>query len=175
MKTISILFLFSLGLLAFAQGVFSLPQEPQPVGFTEPNKGKGKGDDWIPGENAPTNDVIFSMCRDYNMTSTCSSTALKHGWCYNLDVVDPTIRDQLEDVGAEAGRCMLFGQVQVVFIKSDCKGDRTAMFMGTHLWTKSLCPKKKMRWHRMARSVRCCAGSPVTPWCSNIKKPKSCG
>ncbi|KAL7934056.1 hypothetical protein V8C35DRAFT_280369 [Trichoderma chlorosporum] len=167
MKASLITSLISFGLLSLAQGVFSRPQEVQGSHFNASalNISKSKDEDWVPPENPATNDVIFSWCRDYNMTSTCSQAALKHN---NLDTLDPAIKDQLEDVGAADGRCMLFR-------KTNCAGEHTAMFVGLHLWTKALCPKSKTRWYRQATSVRCCAGSPVAPWCDGkLKKPQAC-
>ncbi|UKZ72653.1 hypothetical protein TrVFT333_000286 [Trichoderma virens FT-333] len=170
MKASSTISLLSFGLLGLAQSVVPLPQEPQDFKVPSVSVNGGKNDEWVAPENQnpAINDVLFSWCRDYNMTSTCSQTTLKHSWCYDLSVMDAAIKDQLEDVGASDGRCMLFR-------KPDCKGEHTAMFVGLHLWTKALCPKSKTRWYRQATSVRCCAGSPVAPWChSSVKKPEIC-
>ncbi|KAL7791454.1 hypothetical protein V8C37DRAFT_382450 [Trichoderma ceciliae] len=160
MKTSSIISLLSLAL-----GVFALPQGPQDL---EPRDLEALEKGWPPEEPPPVNDIVFSWCRDYNMSTTCFAKALKHGWCYDLPLLDVAIRDQLEDVGASGGQCMLYDSF-------DCKGEHTAMFVGEHLWTKYLCPKSKIKWHRSAGSVRCCAGTPMTPWCNGqAKKPESC-
>ncbi|KAL7805128.1 hypothetical protein V8C44DRAFT_361318 [Trichoderma aethiopicum] len=55
-----------------------------------------KGDEvhWLPGEPAPTNDVVFSWCRKGAVG--CQRAALKHGRCYDLSMLDdgPKLRLQ---------------------------------------------------------------------------------
>lgn len=67
---------------------------------------------------------------------------------------------------------------RLLYSYADCKDHHTAAFTGQHLWTSWLCPKpskKKVQWNRDARSIRCCSGSPSTPWCSKlVKKPHEC-
>ncbi|GFP55645.1 hypothetical protein ACSS6W_008983 [Trichoderma asperelloides] len=125
---------------------------------------------WPPEKPPPVDDVTFSWCQTYNQSDTCFSRDLKHGWCYDFRLLDPAMLDMLEDVGASGGQCMLFSS-------PDCKGKRTAIFAGEHLWTSYLCPKpsKKVKWNRDARSVRCCSGPPNTPWCNNaVRKTHKC-
>lgn len=132
MKASPTISLLGLGLLSLVQCVIALswiPANKTYANYPIPGSGiKGpKDDEWVPPENPATNDVFFSWCRDYNMTSTCAQATLKHGWCCrcfipllqlasfanywladDLAILDPAIIDQLEDVGASAGRCMLF-------------------------------------------------------------------
>lgn len=61
----------------------------------------------------------------------------------------------------------------------DCNDHHTAAFTGQHLYTPWLCPtheanKERTKWNRDARSVRCCSGHPITPWCRKMKKPHDC-
>ncbi|KAL6897673.1 hypothetical protein GGI43DRAFT_409600 [Trichoderma evansii] len=125
---------------------------------------------WPPEKPPPVGDITFSWCQFYNKSETCFSRDLKHGSCYDLLLLDSKVLDLLEDVGASGGQCMLFNS-------PDCKGKRTSIFTGQHLWTSYLCPKisKKVRWNRDARSVRCCSGPPTTPWCNNaIRREHKC-
>ncbi|TFB04104.1 hypothetical protein CCMA1212_004161 [Trichoderma ghanense] len=125
---------------------------------------------WLPGEPAPTNDVVFMWCR--KGASGCQRAALKHGRCYDLSMLDGSIRAQLNSVGAQDGRCMLFQNY-------DCSGEHTAMFTGRSHWTKAICANSKkssrVEWNRQASAVRCCAGGPERRWCNfGIKKADRC-
>ncbi|KAL6879198.1 hypothetical protein J3F83DRAFT_289435 [Trichoderma novae-zelandiae] len=122
---------------------------------------------WRPGQPAPVNDVVFSWCRTEG--GGCDRAALKHGRCYDLGMLDGSIRARLNSVGAQDGRCMLFQH-------HDCTGEHTAMFAGRGLRAKSLCGKKgKVEWNRQAAAVRCCAGGPGRPWCNvAIRKADRC-
>ncbi|PTB69377.1 hypothetical protein BBK36DRAFT_1155954 [Trichoderma citrinoviride] len=138
----------------------------------------GDGDEvhWLPGQPAPTNDVVFSWCR--KGVSGCNRAALKHGRCYDLSMLDGSIRAQLSSVGAQDGRCMLFQNY-------DCSGEHTAMFSGRSLWTKTICAtnskskskskSSRVKWNAQAAAVRCCAGEPGSGWCNfGMKKPDRC-
>ncbi|KAM0248133.1 hypothetical protein ACHAQJ_009578 [Trichoderma viride] len=91
MKALSIFFS---ALLSLAVGVFALPSEPSDREVLDM---KAPGISWPPDEPPPVNDITFSWCRDYNLSTT-----------YDLQLLDSTIIDQLEDVGASGGQCMLF-------------------------------------------------------------------
>ncbi|KAL6701126.1 hypothetical protein J3F84DRAFT_360268 [Trichoderma pleuroticola] len=168
MKISPILVLLSLGLSSLAQGIPSPSQNPRDLRADSVVQRGFKDGEWTPTEPPATNDIIFKWCGDYNMTMTCSQERLKHGWCYELGVLDPILKNQLEDVGTSAGKCMLFRN-------SDCKGEHTAMFVGEHLYTPFLCQKTRTKWHLQATSVRCCAGSPAAPWCDKkLRSPDGC-
>ncbi|KAL6876126.1 hypothetical protein HDV57DRAFT_152724 [Trichoderma longibrachiatum] len=130
-----------------------------------------KGDEvhWLPGEPAPTNDVVFSWCRKGAVG--CQRAALKHGRCYDLSMLeDGPVRAHLRSVGARDGRCMLFQNY-------DCSGQHTAMFTGRSHWAKEICAgsKSRVEWHRQASAVRCCAGGPERKWCNfGIKRADQC-
>lgn len=76
--------LLGFALLSLTLGVFSLPQEQQDVKTLGMGSMVALEEDWTPQDPPPVNDVVFSWCRDYNMSSTCFSAALKHGWCCKL-------------------------------------------------------------------------------------------
>lgn len=81
MKFSPILSLFSL-LLCPSLVVLALPQGPQDVQVHAP---EFKGDkDWPPEAPPPFNDIYFSWCRDYNVSSTCFGRGLKHGFCCKM-------------------------------------------------------------------------------------------
>ncbi|KAL7823692.1 hypothetical protein V8C26DRAFT_1077 [Trichoderma gracile] len=127
---------------------------------------------WRPGEPAPTNDVVFSWCRKGAVG--CRREGLTHGQCYDLSMLEGPVRKQLNTVGAQDGRCMLFQNY-------DCSGEHTAMFTGRSHWTKTICAnskkskKSRVEWSRQAGAVRCCAGGPERRWCNyGIKKADRC-
>ncbi|PNP52522.1 hypothetical protein THARTR1_06869 [Trichoderma harzianum] len=128
MKISPILVLLSLGLSSLAQGIPSPSQNPRDLRADSVVQRGFKDGEWTPTEPPATNDIIFKWCGDYNMTMTCSQERLKHGWCCRcslspllklasfanrglvdeLGVLDPILKNQLEDVGTSAGKCMLF-------------------------------------------------------------------
>ncbi|KAM0450844.1 hypothetical protein ACHAO4_006235 [Trichoderma viride] len=162
----------SLSVLLFASLGSSLSIRSPPPGHDEEGKDLASGlPRWPPEKPPPVGDITFSWCLDYTRPDTCFSRELKHGECYNLGVLDPKMSELVEDVGVEGGACMFFSY-------ADCKDHHTAAFTGQHLWTSWLCPKpskKQIQWNHDARSIRCCSGSPSTPWCSKlVKKPHEC-
>ncbi|OTA08175.1 hypothetical protein A9Z42_0091170 [Trichoderma parareesei] len=149
------------------------PSEAHPPRLHVPghwgNDTKGDEVHWLPGEPAPTNDVVFSWCRKGAVG--CHRAALKHGRCYDLSMLDGPMRAYLNTVGAQDGRCMLFQNY-------DCSGEHTAMFTGRSHWTKTICANDKnsrVEWNRQASAVRCCAGGPERRWCNyGIEKADRC-
>ncbi|KAK4082904.1 uncharacterized protein Triagg1_1794 [Trichoderma aggressivum f. europaeum] len=108
MKVSLFLVFLGFGLPSLAQGIPFPSQNPRNLRVDRVVQRGFKDGEWTPTEPPATNDIIFKWCGDYNMTMTCSQERLKHGWCYELGVLDPNLRYQLEDVGTSAGKCMLF-------------------------------------------------------------------
>ncbi|KAL7915303.1 hypothetical protein GGI35DRAFT_474983 [Trichoderma velutinum] len=108
MKVSTTLALFTLGLSSLAHGMPSLPQDRRDVQVGDASRADSQDDDLAAPESPEENDVLFSWCSEYNTTDTCSEMRLKHGWCYDLGAIDPVFKNQLEDVGASEGRCMMY-------------------------------------------------------------------
>ncbi|KAF7552610.1 hypothetical protein G7Z17_g4193 [Cylindrodendrum hubeiense] len=108
--------------------------------------------------------IRFGWCRETNVTSTCNERFLDHATCYNFEVLDNYLNDNIETVTTTGGRC-------VIWEKNGCHGDHTGMIVGTDIAVDNVCPG--YTWSIHGSSVKCCGGDSNAEWCADPgEKPK---
>ncbi|KAH7008620.1 hypothetical protein EDB80DRAFT_716954 [Ilyonectria destructans] len=108
--------------------------------------------------------IRFGWCREANQTDSCDERFLDHARCYDFDILDEYLNDNVETITATGGRC-------VIWEKNGCHGDHTGMIVGKGIVIDNVCPGYP--WSRRASSVKCCGGDYNALWCADPgKKPK---
>ncbi|KAF7563172.1 hypothetical protein G7046_g977 [Stylonectria norvegica] len=129
------------------------------AGVATAGTGFSAGDEMkIPKNIDPDVHIEFTACREWNVSSTCRTRQLDHARCYDFDILDHYLDDNVESVGVLNGRC-------VIWEHNGCHGDHTAMIMGKDIPPDMLCAGYK--WSQWGSSVKCCAGDSDAFWCAD--------
>lgn len=109
--------------------------------------------------------IRFGWCREANQTDTCDERLLDHARCYDFEILDEYLNDNVETITVTGGRC-------VIWEKNGCHGDHTGMIVGKEVIADNVCPGYP--WSRRASSVKCCGGDYNAHWCADPGKRPKC-